>query len=169
MSKFSEGGGAILWDSVDLALGTLAQQTVVAAASNVIDTGAAQGFRVLKTEYLLLVEGLAAGEGPVIYGMAGPGMTALQIQETIVSRPSGPLDRPTMDRSMRPVWILGQTLIISGSFLHQQKMESENIRWSFPENRDLKYWAINNSNAAALTTGASLTGILKHYGVWLGD
>ncbi len=169
MSKFSEGKGAIIWDSVDLALGTLAQQDVISTASLAIKAANERGFRVLKTEYLLLIEGLTAGEGPVIYGLAGPAMSAAQIEETIEARPTGPSDVAPFEQSMRPVWMLGQELIISGHVLAQQQKEIINLGWSFPEGRNMPIWAMNNSNSAALTTGASLTGIMKHFGVWLND
>ncbi len=169
MSKFSDGDGAILWDSFDIALGTLAQQTVVGQNSLAVKAANLQGFRILKSEIMPLVEGMTAGEGPVIYGAAGPQMTDAEVQETIVSRPDSPNDSPANERTMRPVWIWGQELIIAGDAMVRQDPIIWKPRWSWPEGTSMRIWAFNNSNSAALTTGASLTGIAKHYGVWLND
>ncbi len=167
MAKFGENTMAqILHEHIQFAHGAVAVDDVESTPSLAIKVANENGFRLLKTEYLSYTVGHAAGEGPWYYGLAGPGLSAAEIEEALEAVPVGPVDLPPAVNAKRPVWILGMHLLLTQIGFIERPMRSINIGWSFPEGSALSFfvWAPN----AAITQGETHI-YMKHYGVWLRD
>ncbi len=166
MAKFKDNAmSAIQWDELQIVLSTLAGGAAVVTASR-IDAGRLQGFRVLRTEYFLQIEGMTTGNDAVVVGLAHD-LTQGEIQEAIGADPQRSNDPTLSPRAMRPVWPLeifaanaqGNILALKGV---------AKIGWSVPEGTLLN-WFVVNIGTNALTSGATVNVLAKHFGVWLKD
>ncbi len=169
MSKFSEGGGAILSSNMLLALGALAAKDMTIVSDENIDISQEQGFRVLKSLVWISVQGLTSPEGPVLLGAAGPGINAAELEEAIEAKPTAPWDVTASEEAMRVYWPLG--LVAAGSNdrpLNDGVAIEFKPRWSFPEGSAMNWFAYN-LDTAALQTGGIVHFFAKHFGVWLKD
>ncbi len=167
MGKFSDNTmAAIVWDEVGITLGTLGSATVTGNDSK-IDTARAQGFRVLRTEWFIIMDGLTQDEGPILVGLAHD-LGATEIDECIEADPQRPNDPAVSEKANRPVWPL--TYLWRDSAGNGQIVDKGVIKlnWSIQEGTLLKWWA-KNTDASALTTGAIVKIRAKHFGVWLKD
>lgn len=165
MSKFSEGGGAVYHERVVLTLGTLASLDAL-AVTGLQDGSRSQGFRYLKSEYIIGVAGMTTDDGPVVVGVGGPGLSTAEIEEAIEADPQSSHDAPAGEQAMRPVWKIGAA--VGDGMLNNGLPIIVNQRWSYPEDATMAFFAYNSSGAA-LTTGTVITMMIKHYGVWLRD
>ncbi len=168
MSKFSEGGGAILHSTVLITLSTLAAKDVIAVADEKIDAAQEQGFRVLKAQSFIAVTGLTATEGPVLIGASGPGMNAAEIEECLEANPALSTDISASEEAMRPIWPLGMKIGTLEQVLNNGNFIEWKPRWSWPEGTVLNWWVYNISTGA-LQTGGLVHIQTKFFGVWLRD
>ncbi len=156
----------IVWDDTNVALGSLGAGIAVTAASK-IDSARLQGFRVLRTEWYMGVTGMTTGEGPLLLGMS-VGLSAAQIQGGIQGDPQRSHDVTESDQAQRPIWPLQVFMANAdgdGTIVAQGVIK---LGWSVPEGVSLNFFVINFT-ASALTTGAVVNVIAKHFGVWLRD
>ncbi len=166
MTKFSDNSMAsIVWEGVNIAPGTLAEDSFKSTASK-IDASRLQGFRVLKTEYFGAVNGMTTGEGPLVLVLAHD-MSQVEMKECFDANPQRSNDLAASEQARRPMWpleILQANSDGDGKAFFQGVAK---IGWSIPEGTDL-FWAVVNLGAA-LTTGATVRILAKHFGVWLKD
>lgn len=162
MSKNTENL-AIVYDLIDLSIGALGGLDVAVAPSK-IDASRLNGFRVMKTEYFMALEGYTAGEGPVVVGMAMLQDDAT-IEQGLEADPQSASDLANNSYTKRPVWPLE---IFTLQTADGGKKGSFNPRWSCPEGQVTNWW-VYNLDGAALTIGCMLHILAKHYGVWLRD
>lgn len=162
--------GVIIRDNSAIALSTLGGETAIVITT---DITWGEDFRLLKSEFMAIVEGLTSAEGRgLVIGIADGELTAIEIAECLQA--DGPGDRndnEANERATRPVWLIG-ALDISGqtigrfrgsmgSFLMEWKK-----RWTFSNPEGLEFFVYNQSGTA-LTTGATVRVDATHYGVWL--
>ncbi len=169
MARFSKNPLAgIVRDETDITLSTLGAQTAIVAASR-IDTSRLNGFRVLKTQYWIGVQGKTTAEGPVEIG-AEIGLDATEVKECIEADPQNSGEAGAIEQSLRPVWPLvmikregtGILTWMDGQFREWKP------QWSVPEGQGL-FWYAFNYGGSALTSGTVVKIIAKHFGVWLRD
>ncbi len=163
--------GHIVYSQIDFPIGALASLDAIGLVDPKIDGSREQGFRLLKTQYWLEFVGLVDGEGPVLWGWS-VGLTAAQIEEAIEADPQSVFDEANRDTN-RPVFPIGMyntdPVATNTTTLNAQMFVGEfKPRWSIREGNFLSTWAYN-VDAGALTSGAELRGICKHFGVWLND
>ena len=170
MAKFSDNAlAAIQWDEVTQALSTLAVGAIISANSR-IDQSRLQGFRVLKSQYVFVITGLAVDQ-PVRMLFAHD-LSNTETEEAIGADPQRPGD-PTGDsaaRTKRPTWPLDPGVFLNDANGNGQLILQGEIKlgWSIQEGTVLKF-QFENIGGATLTTGAIVTGRVKHFGVWLRD
>ncbi len=168
MAKFSDNSmAAIMWDEVQITLGTPIAGASVSVASR-IDTARLQGFRLLKTEILAAMTGVTPGEGPVALLMSHD-LTATETEQTLGADPQRSNDPEASPRAMQPLWPVcvfeGGSGVGNGTWSWQGDIK---LGWSFPEGTQLT-WVVNNFSANTLTTGSVVHVLAKHFGVWLKD
>ncbi len=167
MGKFGQNPLAgIVHDGIVIELLTLAANSVLTGNST-IDSVRAEGFRVLKTEYWIGINGKADGEGPITCGMS-VGLSAAEIAEAILANPQKRGDRAEHEQSSRPVWPLISFGVNNAQQINDGMWRSKNIGWSIQETEGLQFYAFNSDNSA-LTTGTKIFIEAKHFGVWLKD
>lgn len=169
MGKFSDNPmSGIVFDDINLTLGTLNTDTAIQVASK-IDNAREQGFRVLKTEYFVTVSGKTNDEGPIVVGLAH-NLSTTEIEEAIQADPQGSkaLHRPENEQATRPVWPLKMIpATVVGQEDHIVGKDEVKLNWSCPEGTTLQWFAYNFSTQ--LTTGTIVHIFAKHFGVWLKD
>ncbi len=167
MAKFSDNNMAsIIWDEIIINPGALTAGTATGQVSR-IDASRLQGFRVLKTQYFVVCQGMTADEGPVMLFL-NHDLSATEQEECLGADPQRSGDPDKESRAMRPVWPLG-TFFKDSAGNGQLVLDGEiKLGWSFPEGTDLK-WMVQNVGAQTMTTGANYRIIAKHFGVWLRD
>ncbi len=169
MGKFSDNPRAqVLIEHLEFLHGAVAIDDVESKESTVIKAANEQGFRLLKTEYMSYTVGHVAGEGPIVYGLAGPAISAAQIEEAVETTPTGGKNVDPTDSffSNRPVWILGMHLLLTAIGFEDRFLREKKINWSFPEGTGLSFWVWSPNAALA---GGQTNIIMKHFGVWLND
>lgn len=124
-----------------------------------------EDFRILRADYYLSLIGATAEKGPLILGLASGDLTGVQISECIGALPLGPDSSEPLEHSHRTVFlwdILGEKSDGSRTTVKG----SNSVRWTFG---DPKGWALflYNSDTAEFTTGATLRGVVKYFGVWV--
>lgn len=159
---------AIVYDVINITLGTLASVTAVTTVSK-IDTARLQGFRVTRTEWFIERLGGTFGDDPVVVGY-GFGTTSTQISEALTRDPqSGSVnagDTVLNDETMRPIFPMAA--FSSENLQLLMKSGVTKPMWSAPEGGFLNWFAFN-FGGGALTTGGSIRIFAKHFGVWLKD
>lgn len=161
MSKFTEGKGAVYYDILNHTVGALAAGDC--AVTTMKQDGSRQkGFRVLKSEYNIQVLSMTGNEALVV-GVGGPYLSAAQIEEALEADPQQHDHAPDAEQSMRPLWILGILDESSDPLKGEWKP-----RWSFPEGAAMNFF-VYNPMSGAITTGATVVAVFKHFGVWLND
>ncbi len=171
MAKFSDNAmAAIQWDEINLGLGTLAAGAIIAANSR-IDQTRLQGYRILKSQYVFVCTGLTSDEGPLRMLFAHD-LTNTEAEEAIGADPQRSND-PTNDasaRTKRPLWPLDNGVFFQNAEGNGRLVAQGEIKlgWSIQEGTVLKFM-VENFSGNALTTGATVTGRVKHFGVWLRD
>ncbi len=164
--------GVIITEQRVQALGTLADVTAL-----IIGTGLvlAEDFRIIKTELLAHVSGLTAGEGVGLHiGICNGELTVAEIKQALAA--NGPLNRndaAPSEQAMRYVKKLAAAGFVTPSqnevrMLNAQggPMINETIRWTFSDPQGWNFYVFNDAGAA-LTTGATIRILVKHYGVWV--
>ncbi len=166
MAKFSDNSQAqIIWDDLSLSLSTLANQTAIIIGSK-IDAAREMGMKILKTEYLAVIEDLHANDnGRTLWLGLAHDLVGTEIDACLSADLQRRGDPTLSSQANRPVWMLGLML----RPLTNPRTEGViKLGWSIPEGTVLN-WFLRNDSGAPLTTGATLRIVAKHYGVWLRD
>lgn len=154
----------IHWDERELSLAALAGKTSILSVTK-IDINRENGFRVMRVKGYACIEGITAGEGPLVFGCAAQCSTT-NIDDAFDADPQSSIASANHD-AKRAIWPLGMFPVVSP---HEKVIEfDEVIRWSCPEGTGhFDFW-IYNMDSGALTTGAQLHVFAKFFGVWLRD
>ncbi len=164
--------GVIIRDNSAIALSTLGGESAIVITTDIVW---GEDFRLLKTEFMALVEGLTAGQGSgLVIGIADGELTSTEIEECLQA--DGPGDRNDnllTERANRPVWLIGAVIPGSPSadelrFIGHNggPLMEWKKRWTFSNPEGLEFFVYNQSGVA-LTTGATVRLDATHYGVWL--
>ncbi len=160
-----DGKGQIVLETNVVTLGTLADNTAILADGSIT---IGEDFRILKTEYFVgLNEAVAAGDGPIYFGICDGELSEAEIAEVMVQ--AGPLNRNDNVRSeqaMRPLWLLEVFGPNSETGQGNWRKGEKNVRWTFSNPEAWNFFAFNQSGGA-LVTGNILRYRAKHFGVWV--
>ncbi len=159
---------AIIWDEIQISLGTLATETAVQVASR-IDAARLQGFRLLRTEYFIRAKGLTGADDPIVVGL-NHDLTVTEVKECINADPqrSGDTTADAASRTKRPVWPFEVFGVYADGNGESVAKGVAKIGWSAPEGTTFN-WFVYNFGSGPLTTGGIVDIIAKHFGVWLKD
>jgi len=169
MSKFSETG-AIIREHQSQALGTLGADVALIIGGGVT---LSEDFRILKSQVSAFVAALTAGEGQgLMLGVANGELSVAEIKECLeADGPTDRNDRELVEKAERQVHIIGMYqadgLGTGGIFLGKQgePVIEDKFRWTYSDPEGWNFFVYNAG--AALTTGAALTVVATHYGVWV--
>lgn len=168
MGKFGENPRAqILWEHNNFSTGALAVKDVASNNSQRLDGSTQQGMRILKVEYNIWTTGMTAGEGPVLCGLAGPDISASEIEEALEADPQWSGSDTEAFQANRPIWPLGMINNLSSIGFWIEQMKEKKINWSFPEGTALQFWVYNLDDSTLSAFNVHF--LLKIYGVWLND
>ncbi len=164
-----DGTGAILRDDSAIALSTLGGESAIQVAT---DITWGEDFRLLKTEFLAVLDGVTTEEGQrLIIGVADGELTATEVGECLQA--DGPGDRNenlAKERAQRPVWPVGAIVGagLSARFVGHNggTLMEWKKRWTFSDPEGMSFFVYNQSGTA-LTTGATIRINATHYGVWV--
>ncbi len=146
-----------------LALSTLAQQDLIATPVSFLT----QEHWAISCDLTWTLGGLAAGEGPIYAGLAGPGLTAALIEEAVEANPVDEDDIVANERSKRPVRMIGSFPGLTGNeALNDGKAMRTKLRMIGSDDSNVQFWGYNFEAAAPLTTGAVLRIQGKLYITW---
>ncbi len=167
-----DGKGAILYETVSIALGTLAADAGILATGG-IGTTLLERFRIIKTEIHAHISGptFALGDGPLAIYLADGDFSLAEIEESIeVTGPLGPNDKVSADRAERFTKLFGQVNFSpndngTGNILEQGRVVERTIRWTFARAKGWNWMFYNRGTP--LTTGATAKLRAKHFGVWV--
>ncbi len=164
--------GTIIREVVqDEGVGALASKDAVKITGPILQ----EDFRLLKSEFTAIMNGLTAGEGAgLIIGIANGELSAAEIEEAL--EVGGPLDlndRVGSERAMRNVKVLGATQVPAGVANTELQFVNEHggpiivskHRWTYSNPEGWSWWIYNQGGS--LTTGATLQLLCTHYGVWV--
>ncbi len=170
MGVGKSGNLDILWDFVEMAIGTLGGLAALNVSTKV-DAARDQGFRVVKAQTAVCWDNKTTGEGPIIVGFSA-NQSSTGVEECMEADPQNPntdgggQDQFRANRACWPIAIINLTetngRLANGAFVDIP------IKWSMPEHGDFDVWAYNNS-PSPLTTGTLITVAFKLFGVWLRD
>ncbi len=161
----------IIKETQTLSLGTLAAGAAISVGGPAIT----DDFRIIKSEVVASIEGLATGQGNnLVLGIANADLTAAELAESLVT--DGPVNASDRDKAEEAGRF---TRMLSGAahptdgnsivpFLGDQggPIVEKTIRWTFSKGVGWD-WFIFNNDGSALTTGATLRLLATHYGVWV--
>ncbi len=156
----------IITDNDVITLGTLTNSTVLKQDNPL---AIEEDFRLIKLRSVVSIRGMAAGEVPILLGLADNELSVSEIAEAISA--NGPLDRNdrvSMERAERPVWLYGafsRVAVSMGLPMDMRPLE-EVVRWTF-SNPEGWCWFVQNRSGGTLTTGAIVEMNTKYYGVWV--
>lgn len=162
-----DGKGVIIYEGQSQALTTLAAGSVIKIGTPLAIT---EDFRMIKSEILATLEGLTANEGPFDFGLADNELSTAEIQATLDT--DGPLDSndyAAKETAERPVFLIGRFAGESSNNTNLDKNTGKInhvTRWTFKNDDGWCFW-IRNAGPAALTTGATVRLLAKHFGVWV--
>ncbi len=168
MGNFGKNTQAgIIYDIDQFSLGTLANKDAIQKQSK-IDANKENGFRILRSEWKATLGGIAASEGPILFGFAAGSLTAQQIEDCLESDPQKQYVPDVTEESMRPVWPLALFFKSASGDGHVNAEGVAKFNWSIPEGDFASWWAYH-MGSGTLTTGATMSYAVKHFGVWLKD
>lgn len=163
MSGFGKDGkGVIMYDTVAQTLGTLGAALALIVATKVVTTN----FRLIKAEGWLHWQDATTEEGPLMIGIARGNLTVTQIKEALDSDVLSPASTEANEQAMRPIFLFDEMLKADVASTKHSAYVSKTIRWTFTENVGFQLFCFN-INTGALTTGSSIRGRMKYYGVWV--
>lgn len=145
----------VVRQSTGLALGALADQTVIKADLNDVDR---EQF-LLSAKGVFSLAGLTEGQGPILFGFAHGDYSVSEIAECInASAGWASADQIAQEQSRRKVRIIGE---FSGNETDETLNDGQKVKtvlkFMLQEGQNLSIWAMNRSGGA-LTTGAVLKG-----------
>ncbi len=169
MGKFGDNAmSGIVWDEVSIEPGTLQPRTAMRATSK-IDAGRLQGFRVLRTEYFIVLRGVVIAFDNILVGLAAD-LSIAEIKEAIEADPQRSNDPNLSEQAKRPLWpleLMGAASVTLNGNLYAKGVHK--LGWSIPEGVSLFWFVFNMDDIDQLTTGLNIQIIAKHFGVWLKD
>ncbi len=168
-----DGKGIMIREDQTITLGALADQAATLINAIQLD----EDFRILKTQIVATVKGLAAGEGAGLILLLTEGLlTVAQVEAVMeLNGPLAPRDTAAMEIASRWVRTCGVT---DHEVSEETNFNNENDgpmlevmpRWTFQRRRTATEggwnWVVYN-NGKLLTTGASVQVKAIHYGVWV--
>ncbi len=135
-----------------LALSTLAALTVI--TTGLTGTSDAQ-YRLVTSQLTWLMDGMAAGDGPITVGYAHNDYTVTEIKEALESANSiSPGDKVAQERNNRLVRKVG-VLSAESPELNDGKPIKTRLNWAIQIGSAVNLFAYNDSGAT-LSTGANL-------------
>lgn len=162
-----DGKGQILRENGAIALSTLGDATVIKSGSSLALT---EDFRIVKSEiFVSRINAGAAGEGPLLFGIASDELTVTEIKEALeADGPLDPEDRLKEERATRPVWVLCQFGGNNGvdEVPNNGMAVEKTMRWTFSSQSGWVFFAYNRSGAS-LTGSSQVVYDAKHFGVWV--
>jgi len=164
-----DGKGMIIHQADIITLSNLASATAL-LQDNVANLTLGEDFRILKQEYFVgHNETIAAGDGPIYFGVCNGELTVAEIAEQLVQ--TGPLNRndaARTEQALRQIKILevfGPSTAGSTDDLNWRK-GTWNPRWTYSNPEGWNFFAFNQSGGV-LVTGTILRFRAKNYGVWV--
>ncbi len=159
-----DGKGFIIWDRSTVTLGALAADDVIGVVAN---SGLAEDFRILRTDYFINHFPGAAENSGLLVGISDAALTDAEVEECIESTPVDSNDFPESEQSMRPVWPLELYQVTAASELNSlsPRKGTVKLRWTFTNGNSWRWWVFNAGNT--ITTGGEVSIIAKHFGVWV--
>ncbi len=160
-----DGKGVMIKERVTITLGTLGAGLALSGGAFVLQ----DDFRIIKTEYLAVLTGGTAGDGPYLLVLTDAELQDVEISQAALAGPSDRNDNVENERTNRPVFNMGyfNGIATSGQVGQSDgRLTEKTIRWTFSDPEGWE-WAIVNLNTGALTTGAFVSIFAKHYGVWV--
>ncbi len=162
--------GSYIRGNIDenLDLGTLAAKTLVA---NTWDESVTEKSLVSSIVVTWSLDGLVAGQGPLLFGVAHSDYTDAEIEEVIENASSWNRgDKIAQERAKRLVRIIGDFVgtLDSGTVdvqYNDGKPMKTKLNWSLQTGATLKMWVFNVSDAA-LTTAAPDLRANGHANIW---
>ena len=164
------GTGVIIRETDSLALTTIGSLVAKIFSGLVLQ----EDFRMMKSELVAHITGLASGEGDgLILGICNGELSATEVGEALNA--DGPLDRndralqERAERFVKPVAMVGgEQTGPARVFLneHGGPMIVAKPNWTF-SNPEGWSWFIFNNDITALTTGSTVSLQATHYGVWV--
>ncbi len=168
--SFDKSGVLVREFLPELALASLGAGTVLKSTAQVAFE---EDFRLLKTEYLPSIDGLAAGES-IILGLADNNLSVAEIAEAI--QLNGPINRNQnveKERARRPVWLLatiGADVSGLGVAVPNQGMPIVwKKRWTFSKGtgQGFVFFVINPDDSALSAAAQKWHYRATHFGVWV--
>ncbi len=158
-----DGKGTIIVESQQITIGALGNGDAKKADAAL---ALQEDFRIIKTEYSMMLTGTIADGDHVWVGLADNELSATEIAE--VFQVDGPLDRNDRvkdEQSHRPVWLL-EHMGEFQSIGEVWRMGEKNFKWTFSDPEGWS-WFVYNFQGTTITTGAVVNLIAKHFGVWV--
>lgn len=162
-----DGKGMIIHQEDIITIGTLADDTAL-LQDNTANLTLVDDFRILKQEYFVgHNESIAAGDGPIYFGVANGELTVAEIAEQLVQ--TGPLNRndaARTEQALRQIKLLevfgpndqaGQGAWRKGTW---------NPKWTYSNPQGWNFFAFNGSGGVQVT-GLVLRFRAKNFGVWV--
>lgn len=150
--------------SIQLALGTLANETVLMSS---ILSSLAEDLYVISIDVWTAIRALTAGEGPIFCGICHGDYSVTEVKECLEANVVNPDDKIAVEHSRRQVRKYG---VFHGlnteEVLNDGKSQRVKVRFTVGSGQNFSFWAYNNSGAA-LTTGAQVEIMGTIYGKWL--
>ncbi len=165
-----DGKGAMIRENATVALSTLGAGTSILTGATAIE----EDFRILRSEIMVLVANLTAGEGVgLLFGICNGELSATEVAEAIKAEgPRDRNDRLKVEQAERNVKVLSalDVHITDTQVLFKGENGGPIIvskhRWTYsnPEGWD---FFIHNPSSGPLTTGAVVDLQATHFGVWV--
>ncbi len=159
--------------AVNVALGTLSPGARLAISTAF--QGITQGFLMKKIRYMLFLEGITSSEGPFAVCLSPGDASDAEVANAISAVWTTDEHDTTARLSQENQWNIIQSSL---KMLQPQRtagedawiIEDVSLGKGIPFGEDTG-WTPNilNLDPSALTTGASLKGLIQFYGVWLKD
>ncbi len=148
-----------------ITLGTLADDTVVLGAQLTLQ----QDMNYKSCDVEISLRNSTPGEGPVIIGLADPGLTLVEIEEAVDAVPVSQHDYPAIEHARRPVRVIGTFPYVTADELLSGGRYRKRVRLPMKVQNDgfLPTFFAYNRSGAPLSTGGIVIINAKHYGMWL--
>lgn len=171
MTGFGKGGrGQILYVHEAIGLGALASNTVIEIKVYTLE----EDFRILKMEgYIGRSDRQSGDDSAVIFVLYDSTLTIAQVAECLASEPKNSNEIVPLERSHRPVFILGSPETGNGGYEGTTVGQQGHLipfewdqRWTFANPEGFAF-GVFNAFGGALPTGSQALLFAKIYGVWV--
>ncbi len=159
-----DGTGIIAYEVIAMAPGALAARDCIAGFGSAFDV-MVEDFRILRSEIHWGTRTGTLGDA-FTWGIAGGELTTQEIEECLESLPINRNDNVSHERASRPVWPLGVVVVGDDPSTSGADPAISKIRWTFSQPDGWQWWIYNHTQLA-MTTGAIMDLLVKHFGVWV--